>query len=246
MMLLEDSLVDEEERRKAFREKEEMVSRLALRYRSGDRAVLGELHGELRPAIGGFLRRQLPPGRTLPPGVDPEDLWQQSYVLLAEAVLAWDAEGHGNFVPYFLRSFPWRVDRYLRTQTPSRRAAGVRMHSMPHDLLMEQVAGTVGDDGRQWEDAVVWGELLDQLPAPWAAAVRLHLEEGMPFRQVAEVLGVSRSTAHESFTRAMGRLRVLAEEGPDSEPAAPSRARRGSGLTWRGSGEIMARRAEAP
>ncbi len=190
-------------------EREMRISSLAMRYRSGERSVLGELHAELEPFIRCSLRTHTARGASLPAGVDPEDLFQQAFVALAEAVLAWEPGRRANFVPYFLGSFPWRIDHYLRSQTPSRRTSRFHLFSTPHDLLMERVAGRPGSDGRDWDGALACGELLRALPEACRRVVRLHLFDGLPFAEVGRVMGISRSTAHETYGRAVVMMRTL-------------------------------------
>ncbi len=208
------------------REREARVSLLALRYRSGDRAALGLLYAELEPFIQGILRRHLSGHRSLPPAMEPEDLLQQSYLELAETVLEWEPDRRDNFMPYLLRSFPWRVDRYLRSQTPRRRSARFQLYSVPHDLLMERMADAPGLDGREWDDALVCGELLQGMPVLYSRVVRLHLYQGLPFAEVAERLGISRSAAHEDFGRAIAMAKKalagsqIEPEGRRVEPAS--------------------------
>ncbi len=216
---------------RAQREREEGISRLALRYRSGDRAALGELHAALEPAIRAFLRPHLIACRSLPPGVEPEDLFQQSYVALAEAALEWEADQHDNFVPYFLRSFPWRIDRYLRSQTPSRRSTRLRLYSVPHDLLMEQIGDRAGMDGRDWDEVLGCAEVLRGLPRPHSQVVRLHLYHGLPFAEVGRVLGISRSSAHELFGRAIPLMRSMLAGPPAGSKVADGASRVRTGVS---------------
>jgi len=199
-----------------YQERERRISSLALRYRSGDRAVLGELYAELEPLIRSFLRPHLSAPRSLPIGVEPEDLWQEAHVALAETALEWRPERLDNFVPYFSRSFPWRIDHYLRRQMPPRRTARFQLISVPHDSLMESMEGMVGPDGRDWDDALACSELLSSLPPQYARIVRLHFYHGLSFAEVAEATGISRSAAHEAFGRALSLLRSAI-----AEPAAP-------------------------
>lgn len=189
------------------REREERVSSLALRYRSGERAVLGELYAELEPLVHFFLRPHLSASRPLPLGVEAEDLYQQAYVALAEAALDWEPHRLDSFVPYFAGSFPWRIHRYLRKQTPWRRTARFQLRSMPHDVLMEQVADVAGADGRDWDDVLACTELLAELPKPYHRVIRLYLYHGLSFAEVGRAVGISRSAAHEAFGRALSLLR---------------------------------------
>jgi RNA polymerase sigma factor (sigma-70 family) len=190
-------------------EQERRISSLAMRYRLGERSVLSELYAGLEPFIHSSIRRRVVGPRLLPPSVDQGDLYQQAYVALAEAVLEWDPGRRRNFVPYFLRSFPWRIDHYLRSQTPSRRTARFQMLSTPHDELMESLAGRPGLDGRDWDGALECEDLLRRVPRSDRQVVRLHLFNGLPFAEVGKIMGISRSAAHEAFARAMALMRKL-------------------------------------
>jgi RNA polymerase sigma factor (sigma-70 family) len=192
-------------------EQERRISSLAMRYRLGERSVLSELYAGLEPFIHSSIRRRVVGPRLLPPSVDQGDLYQQAYVALAEAVLEWDPGRRRNFVPYFLRSFPWRIDHYLRSQTPSRRTARFQMLSTPHDELMESLAGRPGLDGRDWDGALACEDLLRRVPRSDRQVVRLHLFNGLPFAEVGKVMGISRSAAHEAFARAMALMRKLVD-----------------------------------
>ncbi len=195
-------------------ESEKRISLLALRYRRGERDALGALYAELEGLIHAFLR---PHRQSLPPGLEVEDLHQQAYVALAEAALEWKPERRDNFMPYFLSSFPWRIHRYLRSQTPSRRTTRFQLRSLPHDALMEQVAQTPGNDGRDWDDVLMCADLVRRLPGLQRQVVRLHLYHGLPFAEVAVAMGIGRSAAHEAFGRAVSLLRSFL-----AEPAAGS------------------------
>lgn len=195
-------------------EREERITRLALRYRSGDREVLRELYASVEPLIHHFLRIHLSPPRSLPCGVEPADLYQQAYVALADTTLEWDPERRDNFMPYFFHSFPWRIDHYLRAQSPARRSSRFQLFSLPHDVLVERMDGMPGPDGRDWDGALACAELMGELPRQYAQVVRLHLFHGLPFAEVGAALGMGRSAAHESFGRAMALLRSRLDGAP--------------------------------
>jgi DNA-directed RNA polymerase specialized sigma24 family protein len=201
-------------------EREEEITALALRYREGERALLGELHSRLEPAIRGFLGRYRSYWRTLPPDIEEQDLHQQAYVALAEAALEWQPERGGSFISYFLSSFPWRIDRYLRAHTPSRRTTRFQLRSVPHDQLLEGLNGMSGLDGRDWDGALAGAELMDALPEQYALVVRLRLGHGLSFREIGSATGASRSAVHEAFGRAVSLLRSAATSegrGPGAE-----------------------------
>ncbi len=200
-----------EEEHRIDRERESRISALALRYRSGDLETLGAIYAELAPFIASAIRPHVTESNHLPPDIGPEDLYQQAYVELAEAILDWEPGRRENFLPYFYRSFPWRIDHYLRSKTPARRTSRFQMLSSPHDLLMRQLAANAGSDGRDWDGALAWSELLRSLPVQCLQVVRLHVLDGLSFAEVARVMGIGRSTAHDVFKRAMMLMRSMLE-----------------------------------
>ena len=197
------------EKHRFGRERERRISALALRYRNGDLDVLGELYAELAPFIVGAIRQHHTGPNMLPPAISPEDLYQQAYVELAEAIHEWDPDRRANFVPYFLRAFPWRIDHYLRSQTPARRTDRFQVVSAPHDQLMWQLAGRPGADGRDWESSLAWTELLGRLPELGRQVIQLHVFYGLSFAQVAAKMGIGRSTVYDAFKRAMMSMRSM-------------------------------------
>jgi RNA polymerase sigma factor (sigma-70 family) len=196
---------------KFSREQERRASALALRYRLGDLSVLGELFAELAPFITRTIRPHYTGPNLLPPAISPEDLYQQAYVELAEMVLEWEPGRRANFAPYFLRAFPWRINHYLRSQTPARRTARLQMLSTPHDVLMRQIAERPGLDGRDWDSSLAWTELLSRLPELSRRVVQLHVLHGLSFAKVAVRMGISRSTIYDTFKHAMMLMRSMIE-----------------------------------
>lgn len=204
----------EEERNEkcAFeKERDRRISALAMRYRSGELSALGELYAELAPHITSIIQPHHTGLNLLPPAISPEDLYQQAYVELAETILEWEPGRRANFAPYFHRAFPWRIRHYLRSQTPARRTTRLQVVSTPHDQLMRQVAESPGLDGRDWADSLAWTELLDRLPEVSRQAVEMHILHGLSFAQIANRLGISDTTAHKAFKRAMMLMKALAE-----------------------------------
>jgi RNA polymerase sigma factor (sigma-70 family) len=196
---------------RAAGERERRISALALRYRSGELGMLGEIFAEFASLVSRTIQSYLIGGGVLPAGIDPEDLYQQAYVELAEAIRDWDPGLRDNFVPYVLRSLPWRIDHYLRSQSPNRRTSILWIHSTPHDRLMERLAGNPGLDGRDWDDDLAWAEMLRKLPARYQEVVRLHLFYGLSFSEAGKMMGIGRSSAHEAFRRAIEYLRSMLE-----------------------------------
>jgi RNA polymerase sigma-70 factor (ECF subfamily) len=63
------------------------------------------------------------------------------------------------------------------------------------------------------------GRALDRLPAPFRAALLLRAEEGLSFREIAEVLGLTEETARWRVFKA--RQKLLDLLSPRPEPDAP-------------------------
>lgn len=185
------------------------VTALALRYRQGEHKVLGDLYDELEILVRNFIRSRLLGQDTLPPGLGAEDLYQQSYVALAEAVLEWEPDRCGNFMPYFLSSFPWRMDRYLRQQKSLRRTTHIQLCSMPHDELVALATTAIGVDGRDWDDIILCSDLMGKLPTLDRQVVQLHLFHGLSFTQVGKTLGINRSATYRVYVRAILQLKSL-------------------------------------
>lgn len=190
-------------------EVDDPVSALALAYQAGERERLAALHAAVTPLIRGQLARARL-GRPLPGGLEPKDLEQQSWVIVAELALRWRPQ-LGAFGAYVRVSFAWELERYLRDHSPERhtrdRQAVVR--STGHDELMDVAAEHPGTDGRAWDDRLVCAELLGRLEPRERTVLVLRSSEGWSFEAIARRLGLGhRSTALRIYRRAVQRARA--------------------------------------
>ena len=184
-------------------------SRLALAYQAGDRAALAPLHDLLRPMMAAVLARypERPgaPTRALPATLERGDLQQESWIILAELASRWRPEG-GSFGAYFRVSFRWAVARYVRRNSPSRRARGVRVLGAELPDVQAELDHQAGADGRDWDGDLAWVELLEHLSEQERAVLMLHLADQKPFSDVAAALALTRPAAYRLYRRALRRV----------------------------------------
>jgi RNA polymerase sigma factor (sigma-70 family) len=173
---------------------------LVLHYQAGEPAALEALYARLRPAVLALLR----PYRTaaLPGTLAPQDVTQQSWVVLAELASRWRPQG--SFLAYFFRSFPRRMRRYVRQAGSSRTTRAVKLVSLPHDELVGQVDRALAEPAA--DAALGWLEPLGELPPEQRVAVALRILEERDFASIGQVLHVSRATAHRLYRQALKQL----------------------------------------
>ena len=175
---------------------------LVLRYQGGDSEALELLHGRLGRIIGKMLRRYR--ATQLPSTVAPQDLTQQSWVIVAELARRWRPTG--SFLAYFFRSFPREVERYLVHARPNRRTKQVQVIAIPHDELLGAAEKLVARDA--FTDRAAWTDEIASLPVEQRVALLLRTMEGRSFDAIGQTLHVSRASAHRIYRRAVARLAV--------------------------------------
>jgi DNA-directed RNA polymerase specialized sigma24 family protein len=181
---------------------------LALRYQLGDREVLGPLHAAVEPVLRSALRRGA--RRGLPGALQAVDLDQQSWLILADLALRWQPRQGVDFGAYVGRTFPWALARYLRAQSPHRRAQSAQVYPWAHERVVLALDAAPGTDGRDWDDQLYCVELLEVLESQARAALWLHAVECRSFTDVALQLGVPRATAYDLYRRALASARRAA------------------------------------
>lgn len=186
-------------------------SRLALAYQRGDISVLPALHASLGRVLGPSLRRFWAKGG-LPPSIEPADVAQQAWLMLAELAEQWQPRG-GSFGAYVRVSLPWMLLRWAARLRPERRA-GVALLSAELAEVQRELERQGGDDGREWDERLAWEEVLAQLDQAERRVLALHLERELPFDEVARELGQSRSAIFRLYRRALRRAgrQVVAPE----------------------------------
>lgn len=183
----------------------DLPSRLALAYQAGDRGALPALYEAVRPLIAAALARYRERPGALPAALETSDLAQESWLILADLALRWQPSG-GSFAAYLRVSLPWALARYVRRNSPSRRAKGVVVLGAERPEVQEQLDACASDDGRAWPEELAWGEWLEPLTERERAVLWLHLAEQQPFTVVARALGLSRPSAYRLYRRALRRV----------------------------------------
>lgn len=171
---------------------ERKAAELVARYQEGDPGALEALHACLVPAIRSAFRGH----RTgeLPVPITLQDLRQQSWIVLAELAARWQPQG--SFVGYFFRSFPREIDRYIRQ---ARRA----------DRAVLALGVAEAEPAYELEDPIAaaqWTDELRELPAAERGVFLLRTVEHRDFATIAELMDLSRSSAHRLYLRARAHL----------------------------------------
>lgn len=184
------------------------ASALVKRYQAGEAEALALLHARLTRAIATALRRYR--GAQLPSTVAPQDLTQQSWIILAELARRWRPTG--SFLAYFFRSFPHEVERYLQRSRPGRLTRQVHVIAVPHDELLGTASKLAGRDPFT-DSAADWTDEIASLPPDQRAALVLRTMEGSSFDAIGRILHVSRASAHRLYRRAVARLAFQVTRG---------------------------------
>jgi RNA polymerase sigma factor (sigma-70 family) len=182
--------------------------RLALRFQRGDQDALGPLYAAVQPVLRAALHRGA--RRGLPEALQAADLDQQSWLILADLTRRWEPRPGVAFSAYLGRTFPWALARYLRAQSPARRAQNCQVYAQPHDRVVAALDDAPEADGRLWDDNIYCAELMNALDPQARAALWLHAVEQRSFTDVAHVLGVPRATAYDLYRRALATARRAA------------------------------------
>jgi RNA polymerase sigma factor (sigma-70 family) len=182
-------------------------SRLAVAYQAGDRTVLGALHRMLWPLMAPtFARYPARPG-ALPLHLEPSDLRQESWLILADLIEHWDAAG-GSFRAYFRVSFPWAVARYVRDHSPRRRSKMVLVLRSVLPDVQRELDKRTGADGRAWDGDLAWSELLENLSDDERMVLLLHLGEQQTFTDLARAMQITRPAAFRLYQRALKQVQA--------------------------------------
>jgi RNA polymerase sigma factor (sigma-70 family) len=184
---------------------EDEPSRLACAFQAGDRTVLAALHRALRPLMALTFAYYRDRSGMLPAGLEGGDLAQESWLIVADLAEQWHPK-IGSFGAYFRVCFPWALARYIRLNSPSRRARRVRVLDTELPDVREQLDRRFDADGREWYRDLAWFELLDPLTERERAVLLLHLAEQKTFTAVARALRLTRPATFRLFQRALKRI----------------------------------------
>ena len=166
---------------------------LMAAYLQGDRAAFDALFSRYAPR----LRQML--GRRIARGEDVADLVQQTFLQLHRA--------RRDFRPD-AKLRPWLYTIALNLSRQYFRRRGRR----PETGLGEQEPPERGREGDPERSSVAreLREALAELPSAQREVIELHWFEGLPFKEVAEIVGASESAvkvrAHRGYEKLRARL----------------------------------------
>ena len=182
-------------------------SRLALAYRAGDRGALSALHQLLWPLMAPAVKRYHDWPGSLPNTLERADLFQESWLILANLAAIWRPVG-GDFGAYLRVSFPWVLARYVRQHSPNRRTKRLVMLGAEQPGVQEQLElhPDTAADGRAWDGELAWAELLEPLSERERTALLLHLAGQQTFTDLAQALQLTRPAAYRLYRRALKRV----------------------------------------
>lgn len=170
---------------------------LMARYQAGEGVAFERLYGQLARSIRGYLRKLTPPGSEV------EDLVQGTFLQLHRARHTYEP---GRAV----RPWVFSIARHVALMARRSAVRRVRNEVQPPDELPDLPEPTAVEPPI---DRVTLERALDSLADPSREALWLHHVEGLSFREVAAVQGISESAAKLRAHRARHALRSrLVEE----------------------------------
>lgn len=196
---------------------------LTLDIQNGNRAALTELWGAVRPLLFSlawkFYSRQ-GKERCSSHGVTLEDLQQESFFALCDAVGAFD-EGKGyQFTTYLSRATEnrFRACMGIRGKRDPLNAADRLERPLPGEEERQQgdtipdeqaqaALEAVDDAAQQEQLQAVLGEALEALPAPQGDVLRLRFLGQRTRQQTADALGLTLADVRREEQKALVQLR---------------------------------------
>jgi RNA polymerase sigma-70 factor, ECF subfamily len=185
-------------------------SAVLARARAGDSAAFEALHHAFADRVLATVRRDLSP--LLRRRYDTMDLAQSVFVEVLRDLPRFEDRGEGPFVRWLQLKAENKVRQKLRRSL--RPSGGPREVALGETAERSLAARSAGPDGAAGEDedrrldAARAQALLCELDPVQQDVVRLHDQEGLTFRQVAERLGLpSEDAARMRHARALLALR---------------------------------------
>ena len=172
-------------------EKDDVLPGLMVRYQAGDMAAFQEIYGRLERALRGYLRS------LVAPGVEVEDLLQNAFLQMHRSRRTYQP---GQPV----RPWVFAIARHVGLM--ARRASGRRAR---RETLAEAELPEVAVPAAAFAalDRLSLERALDSIAEPGREALWLHHIEGLSFREVGAVQGISETAAKVRAHRAMAALR---------------------------------------
>jgi RNA polymerase sigma-70 factor (ECF subfamily) len=185
--------------------------RLVAAARRGEADALGRLVEPYRNYLRLLARLEV--GRRLQTKLDASDLVQETFLQAQRAFPDFRGASQGELLQWLRRILASRlsktVRRYFGTQRRDldvERDLGRSSRALQGILVASQTSPS-GGAGRS-EQAVRLANAVERLAPDYREVIVLRNLRGLPFRDVAEVMGRSRDSVHKLWARALDKLRV--------------------------------------
>ncbi|MGQ9625587.1 MAG: RNA polymerase sigma factor [Anaerolineae bacterium] len=206
--------------------------RLVKLARQGDKSALESLYKECEPIIKSRARKACRQVRLRAPAwYDAEDLFQDAFLIFVDLVRSYDLMGPTPFHGYVSAVMGHRLIGHLH------RPGGARTLFRPRNGTLQQIEEIPTDpyafqadpDGSEPEPGpalptpalqdlppiearVLAHDLFSSLPSPRHQVIVALAAQGYSFREIGELLHLSKSNVHRIYTRALEYMRARAEK----------------------------------
>jgi RNA polymerase sigma-70 factor (ECF subfamily) len=157
---------------------EELVSMA----QAGDRAAFDALCDRYLPRVYNRLRAKLPPDAV-------EDVTQEVFIAALRSLDRF--RGQSSFRTWLSAISRHKVADYYRSQS-----------RQPETVPLE-VGGSLHSDADPWQERTLVRLTLMRLKVDYQDVLLLRFAEGLPFKRIAEVLGISLEAAKSRYRRAV-------------------------------------------
>ncbi len=170
---------------------------LAARAKNGDRAAFDILCDRYLPIVCRRLRVLLPVSAV-------DDVAQEVFVAVVRSIKSYREDA--QFRTWVAAIIRHKVADYYRSEQRS-----------PQTVELDPAIHSPSAGSEAWRDQTVALMALQELKAEYQEVILLRFAEGLPFKGVAESLGVSLEAAKSRYRRAIQALaEALGVEQPDS------------------------------
>lgn len=182
---------------------EDELTPYAVAARSGDRTAAQELLVRLRPGLVRYCRARL--GRTDGSYVSADDVAQEVCTAVFTSLDRWVDDGR----PFASWAYGVAAHKVADAQRAAYRDRSAPVSAVPD--LPDLTAGPE-EQAVAADRARVTRALLDRLPAAQRELLLLRVVVGMTAEETGQALGMTAGAVRVAQHRALGRLRVLAEQ----------------------------------
>jgi len=137
---------------------------------------------------------------------DAEDVTQETFIRVYRALDSYDGD---RIRELQIRPWVWTIALNLCRN----RSRTVKRH--PESALVDDRVDHASDTAEEAAanvDLAAWRQRLSGLSRPQSTAVVLHHVIGLPYAEIAEATGRSKSTVRSDVRRGLARLRTMIEE----------------------------------